>query len=234
MLSCDEFCKVYWRHFISLEKEFVSTLTYVSLDTDNFSTYSEAYAKLILEIGSEVDVVLKVYCKQLKSNFKKDKIDDYSYLIKNKNPEFCNQIVSVQNTNITLPPWENWNIEYETISKGKRKIHNTSPFWWVAYNKIKHERTDLVKIESVKKESYKFANLKYTLSALAGLYQTLIYIYYDLAHAENKRIFTPLPGSRILQMVGSTWDSVEFYYDYALYIDYNDGFAKQEFSTIRY
>lgn len=211
MLTCDKFCEVYWAHFISLEKEFSNTLTYVSLDTDNYLTYSEAYAKLILEIGSEVDVTLKIYCNLLRPNFNGSCNRDYQSLIEVSKTEFCYQVVSVKNTDIKLQPWKNWSSDEE----------HTSPFWWTAYNKIKHDRTGSGTIESVTKEYYKFANVKYTLLALAGLYQILIYIYHKVAIVEGKRVLVPLPGSRILQLVEGIWDNIDFFGDYAFYIDDN-------------
>ena len=209
MLSCDEFCKAYWAHYISLEKEFTNTLTYISLDADNYSAYSQAYAKLILQIGSEVDVILKIYCKLLKPEFNGNCILNYRRLIMEKKPEFCEQMVSVMNKNITLQPWKNWINEEE----------ESSPYWWTVYNKVKHERTDTGKINSVEKEYYKFANLNYTLSALAGLYQILLYIFHMIANAEQKRILVPLPCSHIFQLVGNIWDTVDFFGDYAFYLD---------------
>ncbi|QNK40967.1 hypothetical protein [Caproicibacter fermentans] len=219
MLTDSNFSKVYWAHFISLEKEFINTLTYVSLDTDNYLTYSETYAKLILEIGSEVDIILKVYCKLLKPTFTGTRIGDYRSLIKMKKPNFCKQIVSVKSTDIILQPWENWNKE--------------RPYWWTAYNKIKHDRTGSGSIESVTKEYFKFANLKYTILALAGLYQVLIYIYYTIATTEGKRVLVPLPGSRLLQLVGDIWDNIDFFGDYAFYIDNNGGLI-MESGSIHY
>ena len=81
MLNCDQFTDIYWAHYISLEKEFASTLRFVSIDPSNDNTFSEAYSKLLLEIGSEVDVVLKEYSKMLQATFIGDKIDQYRSLI---------------------------------------------------------------------------------------------------------------------------------------------------------
>lgn len=216
MLSCDEFCKAYWTHYISLEKEFTNTLTYVSLDADNYATYSEAYAKLILQIGSEVDVILKIYCKLFQPDFNGKYITDYKNIIVIKKPEFSGQRVALKNTNTTLQPWENWDEDKDC-----------SPYWWTVYNKVKHERTDSGEINSVTKEYFKFANLNYTLSALAGLYQALIYVYYMIASAEGKRISVPLPGSRIFELEGNIWDTINFYGDFALYIN-DEGQAEME------
>ena len=49
----------YWNQYLLLEKEFLETTLYVELDVANYSTYSNAYLKLLLSIGSEVDNVLR-------------------------------------------------------------------------------------------------------------------------------------------------------------------------------
>lgn len=220
-MTSSEFCEQYWAHYISLEKEFANTLHYVSLSTENYSTFSEAYVKLMLEIGSEIDVLLKIYCKMLQNNFTGESIGNYQTCIRTNKNDFIVQEVDVCNTDIILKPWENWG---ETERK--------NPYWWIAYNKIKHERTDIGTINSITKAYYKFANLENTLSALAGLYQVLIYAYYLLANSENKRRLTPLPGSRIFTMVGDIWDSINFYGDFAFFVE--EGELIYETSSIYY
>jgi hypothetical protein len=42
-----------------IEKEFRKAMQYVSLSTDNANTYSDFLVKLILQIGSEIDVIIK-------------------------------------------------------------------------------------------------------------------------------------------------------------------------------
>ena len=58
-------------------KEFVSTLHYLSLDRENEEAFSQAYIKLLLELGSEIDVVFKQYCKNIDPSFRGEKITDY-------------------------------------------------------------------------------------------------------------------------------------------------------------
>lgn len=56
-MSEEEFVNLYWKQYIMIEKEFRQTTKYVALDSINFKTYSDAYIKLLLQIGSEVDIV---------------------------------------------------------------------------------------------------------------------------------------------------------------------------------
>lgn len=227
MLTCDKFTDVYWAHYISLEKEFASTLRFVSIDPSNENTFSEAYSKLLLEIGSEVDVVLKEYCKLLQPSFSGETIVQYKSTINSVRPDFCTQDVLILKTEDKIKPWYAWG---GSIVEAGSVVKN--PYWWKVYNKVKHDRTETGTIAFETKEYYKFANQKYTIHALAGLYQTLIYLYYNLATTEGKKVVTPLPGSRMFELTGGAWDTNQFYRDVAVYID--DGVLIMESSNIPY
>ena len=222
MISCDRFCETYWAHYISLEKEFTNTLRYVTLDSNNYTTYSEAYFKLLLAIGSEVDVVLKTYCELIDSSFNGDNIVDYRNCININKPAFFTQEVIVHEDKIKLRPWDNHDASGAICS----------PCWWTAYNKCKHNRTDLGTIAGKTQEFFKFANMEYALNALAGLYQVILYAYKILATAENNKVEVPLPGSRLFKLNGADWDNVQFFGDFATYID--NGVFSIVTSTIHY
>lgn len=206
-MLCKEFINTYWSQYILLEKEFVSTLHYLSLDRENEEAFSQAYLKLLLELGSEIDVAFKQYCRNIDSSFRGEKITDYQACVRVKEPDFIMQNVEEKITGRTLMPW------------AKHDNSQNAPYWWKAYNKVKHNRTEGSKIDSEEKLSYKFANQKYTLLALAGLYQILVYTYYKLAKNEDKRICTPMPGSRLFELKGGMWSSVEFFDEIAYYIE---------------
>lgn len=210
-MKTEEFIKMYWNQYIHLEKEFSQTLFYLSLDCSNDSAYSQAYSKLILEIGSEIDVIFKEYCMTIDSGFKKSytSIGRYKESIQRVNPGFITQEVKLINRDRSIKPWEEWNVLQD------------APWWWTTYNKVKHKRTSKVEIDNTEKEAYRFANQKYTLTALAGLYQIMVYFYHNLAIDEGKKILTPIPGSRLFKLVGGIWDSVSFYGDSAFYVDDN-------------
>lgn len=221
-MTSDKYSEIYWAQYVSLEKEFLETMRYVSLSIDNYKTFSQAYAKLMLEIGSEVDILLKLYCKMLQPDFNKDTIKDYQKCINENKQEFGAQVVKVKNTGVNLKPWESW-MDSEPVS----------PRWWTVYNKVKHERTNKGTIGDQTKEYYKFANLENTLSALSALYQVFIYTYYQLASDEKKRILTPLPASRLFELSGGDWDNVNFYGDMAFFIN-EDGHLCYQTGNIYY
>ena len=86
--------------------------------------------------------------------------------------------------------WESW-------SQGN------NPDWWIAYNKVKHERFRTGNIGGNTKEYYKFANLENILFALGGLYQLLIYRYSKLIDGTENWIQTPIPGSHLFKLTGN-------------------------------
>ena len=207
-MTCDDFTNLFWSQYISLEKELSATLHYLALDVNNEESYSQAYSKLMLEIGSEIDVVFKEYCRKIDPGFKSSykTIGRYKESISNHNSAFISQEVRIFNHDRVLQPWIEWN-------------YMDAPCWWTAYNKVKHSRTSVVEIDGKQQEGFKFANQKYTFLALAGLYQIMVSFYYMIAKDQNEKIVTPLPGSRIFKLFGGIWDSVSFYGDSALYLD---------------
>ncbi len=98
-----EFC---WRQYLLLEKEFNSTTTYVAIDDINRLTYSNAYLKLMLQIGSEIDVVAKEVCFEIDSSKKTCKINQYKQIILNKYPEFSKVAVYVKRNSNLIIPWD--------------------------------------------------------------------------------------------------------------------------------
>jgi len=73
---------------------------------------------------------------------------------------------------MTLKPWDEW-----------RKARGV-PFWWTAYNKIKHDRDS----------EYARANLKNALNAVAGLFVVVLYLYRNQANLGEL-----LPSTQLLR-----------------------------------
>ena len=55
-MTDEEFTNLYWKQFLMIEKEFRRAIQYVALSSENFNTYSDFFAKVLLQIGSEIDV----------------------------------------------------------------------------------------------------------------------------------------------------------------------------------
>ena len=198
-MNSKEFREQFWLHYCLLEDEFSKTVSFVTVETDNFATYSAAYAKLLLEIGSEVDIALKNYCKFIDPSFSGNNIFQYKIFIQANREEFIHQKVKILNRDIEYEPWQSWS----------KQIDHT-PSWWTVYNKNKHERTCIGEIDGVSKQYYKFANLKYSLEALAGLYAVLLNHYTELTEKERKKQISPQPLSRLFDLNGGAWKNVKF------------------------
>ena len=148
-----EFYEKYWKYYLSLEKEFFDLSYYVSIDLEkNGKTYSLAYLKLLLAIGSEFDVVCKKICKLLDEKIDEDKcgIDDYKKVFKEQLGQLYKYDVLITEINEPITePLKNMDTQY-------------LPNFWVFYNKVKHHRTD--------NDNIKNANQRTILNALSSLY----------------------------------------------------------------
>lgn len=66
------FLRGYWDYYRELENDFMTTRKYVSLNQDNFSTYSIEYLKLYQAVCSEIDVIGKDMANAANERFKPD------------------------------------------------------------------------------------------------------------------------------------------------------------------
>ena len=204
IMTDQDFKNQYWKQYIMIEKEFKTSIKYVAVDHCNFSTYSDVYAKLLLLIGSEVDVVAKEICKEINMTSTAEKISSYQPEICSRFPEFESVITAC--SDIDLHPWQGWS--------------NSSPDWWKIYNGLKHNRNKHETYGAVTQENYKFANQGVVLESLAGLYQLEQYLYSFISHNPHEE--TPLPGSRLYRLKDQGWETKYFGQDSVLYID-DDG-----------
>lgn len=179
-MDSNRFNKLFWKHYLILEEDFKYTQRYVELSTDNFSTFSVEYIKLLQGIGSEFDVICKEICRYYGHN-DKNCISDYASIII---PQFTNlqreNIIIKYDNSITVNPLGDWIIE---------PIHR-SPEWWRAYNNIKHDRAN----------SFKQANLKNVLMGLASLYLIEMYFIYEIAEEENSVLKIPEISSLLFEI----------------------------------
>ena len=136
----------YWKQYKLLEKEFANSLIYVELSQANFLTYSSVYLKLLLEIGSEVDNVLREMCAKTG----RTDISTYASFVLAKYPNITSHAVQVKDGGFSIIPFNGWN----TIQPSQ------SLSFWEAYNIVKHDRVS----------NYQEATMKNVLNALAGLF----------------------------------------------------------------
>lgn len=172
-MNVNVFVKSYWNYYLELEDQFIATKKFVEFDVSNFTTYSVEYLKLFQAVCSEIDVVAKILAEEYDAAFKKlenKNIQKWGYYLQLAYP--CLETISVLFNNVfSLYPWQNQKYEKYTDKNGALRYRllrgKETPFWWTAYNKVKHERTSHFKDG---KANYSRANQKNLIYALAALF----------------------------------------------------------------
>ena len=85
----------YWQHFLALEADFAATSRYVEFSRENFSTFSVEYAKLLLAVGSEIDVLCKIACEKIDSTARRENINDFRACI-TAHTQLVSEEISIQ------------------------------------------------------------------------------------------------------------------------------------------
>lgn len=188
------FYKTFWNTYIQIENELIDIFKYVELSTDNYKTYSSKFLKVFLQIGSEIDICFKEYLKLFQSN-SASSIAKYKQQLQNYDVDFFDESIEIKQLKTIVKPWE------------ELKNNNTIS-WWMAYNKVKHERTNQVTINTVTQEAYKFANLENVITSLSGLYVLLMNIF---AKIKNNREDSPIPNSKLFNMKSKRWSKCKYF-----------------------
>lgn len=201
MMIANEFIKSCWKYYLALEEDFLKIERYISFENDNFDIYSIELSKQYQAICSEVDVVCKIYCKELNANSNADNILDYGKEILGVIPDIKDAVVETVFNGIVLEPLRDWSINPNNPTASNDPL-NQSPNWWKMYNKVKHHRLDL---DSSGKPYYKQANLDNTMNALAGLFVLCMRCYRKICTQERQTITIPLPQSKLFTY--KDWDT---------------------------
>jgi hypothetical protein len=160
----------YWQHFLALESDFATTSRYVEFSDRNFATFSIEYAKLLLAIGSEVDVLCKIICEKIESTAKRGNIDDYRACIA-AHTQIATEEVLIRRYNLSFKPWDAW-------------LHSKNPLWWKSYNNIKHQRD----------AHFNEANFENCANAISGLFAVVLYCHTAEKSAETLEPYPILLG----------------------------------------
>ena len=160
----------HWNYLLSLEDDLARLSRYIELREDNYATYSLELARVLFAAASEVDVVARQLCEKLDSGSKADNIASFRIAIIEAYPQISASIVFLPQFGLTMTPWEDW-------------AWDASPFWWRAYNNVKHHRHT----------HFSEASLQNTLNAVAGLFVLLLFFYRDEATTGKLA-----PGARLL------------------------------------
>lgn len=167
------FIKSYWNYYLELEEQLIQTKKFVDFDISNYKTFSMEFLKLLQATCSEIDVVAKVIAETFEpdfSNFSNKNISKWGFIIQKHFKDIQSKKVSFLK-DLYITPWQNWLYEQYKDSKGqfRYRLADTAktPPWWIAYNKVKHERTSYYQKG---KTNYCRANLENLIYAMAALY----------------------------------------------------------------
>jgi hypothetical protein len=149
----------HWNYLLAIERDLDEISRFVEFDEKNFDCFSIEIARVLLASAAEVDVVCKQICKSINPESKADNIHKYRTEIIPAFPGVPQFQIILPRFGLTLTPWDEWNKP------------DGVPFWWTAYNKIKHHRDS----------EYHRAALKNALNSVAGLFVMVLYLYKDKA-----------------------------------------------------
>lgn len=191
-MTITEFKKNYINHYLLLEKDFQLTTEYVTLSEDNYNTYSVSYLKLLLTIGSEIDVMLEFLAKLYDPATKETGFGCSKILLTNE-PDIKSLELKLRNEELIIKPWD-----YKKI-----------PEWWTAYNEIKHNRFEVATKFDPSRKYYQYANLKNVIYALSALLSLELYAYRIIAIQNSEKLFVPTIKS-IFTVQNSHWKDIGF------------------------
>ena len=182
-MTVKEFKRDYLRQYCIIEKDFVNTIDYVSISQSNYTTFSPTYLKILLSIGSEIDVLKDFVCQSLKTDMKH---------FNEVEPDFSSIEVEIRSENILLTPWD---------------TSDSFPTWWTVYNEVKHHRNENADKIDPSKKYFEFANLENVILALAGLYSLELLAYKIVADSNNEKVYVPCIRS-IFQVKNLYWTDI--------------------------
>ncbi len=174
--------KLHWNYFLALERDLETASRFIEFCEPNLAVFSIELAHLLFAAASEVDVLAKCICELIEPAAKRYNINDYRRNITQEesrhiqttstalvpNPLYIKKIsaikVRIPRYGLSFIPWENW-------------ANNTNPFWWLAYNNVKHQRD----------QHFDDATLKNAINALGALLIMNFYYYRLVLTAKNPR-----------------------------------------------
>ena len=200
MISDYEQLKKYWKSYIDLELDFLSSKKYLRICDSNLKTHSTFFLDLILSLGSEIDILFQFICHLYGDDTSKT-ITGYKGTLNREIPNICSEQASL----------------YDGISNPQipfKNLNSSTPDWWLIYQEIKHN--DREKDSEVNgNKIYVNANLENVLLCLGALY-----ILLQLCNKKINRKKFLLPFSTLFKTFA---DGTEFSKCYIRQIDNGDG-----------
>lgn len=167
-MTPQQFAKNFWKQYLLLEKDFLETDEFVTIDKSNYKTFSRRYVYLFLTICSEIDSIAVEYCRIL--DRKPTNLALRIRTITTKTPRIKNECA------ITKYPYEGIKLTPFQAFDGK-----VTAEWWRNYNLVKHARA-AEPPNSI--PNSQLANLKNVLMAMAALYILCQNLYKHLGESD--------------------------------------------------
>ena len=98
--------KNYWQYFLTIEDDLIKLSRFIEFDSENYSTYSIELVRILLVSCSEIDVLLKLLCKELKPDCDCKNIGEYADVILEKIPLIQELEIYIPEYSIKLLPCE--------------------------------------------------------------------------------------------------------------------------------
>ncbi|MCK5845038.1 MAG: hypothetical protein KAG97_10040 [Victivallales bacterium] len=146
----------HWEYYLTLVEDIDAISRFIHPCPENFKTFSIELTRLLLSIGSEIDVVCKVLCQEVDSSSSPKHINHYKDVLLKKYPDIPSIEVSMPKYGISRTPWSQWSSA-------------TNPTWWADHNHVKHNRHN----------RFKEANLINVIDAAGALCVLVAYLYHD-------------------------------------------------------
>ncbi|MCK7589277.1 hypothetical protein M0G43_01690 [Subsaxibacter sp. CAU 1640] len=170
----------YWDFMYAIEFDLKTLSRYIELNDNNLNTYSIELVRLYLSTCSEIEVVLKEFCKILNDSSEPRNITQYRNIIKPERPQMLDEIVNI-GFKKTVTPWVDWK-------------KDTTPKWWKDYQLVKHSRN----------EYYHLATLENVLHSVGALFLCVHFYYLEYLSQIPKSI---LPRELSLKDITSIFNS---------------------------
>lgn len=139
-----------WDYFDSLDRRLREVFQFIEPSECNFSTYSNALASLLLDLGSEVDQLLNRLCCAVNLSPLGDKptMGHYRPILLGRFGHLPSVQLSIPGKVCRIAPFEDWQDDPKA-----------SLCWWRGYTDIKHDRI----------ANFQKASLQYVLTAYSAL-----------------------------------------------------------------
>lgn len=145
----------HWNYFLSIESDLVNLTRYIEFTPDNMNVFSVELARILMASTQEVDVLAKQICTGLGKTAKNEQ--GYRSILPVTFPAMLYHTVFLPRFDIECVPFHKWS-------------KKETPDWWVANNKVKHERHD----------QFSKANLENMLNSVSGLFIMNMYYYHSI------------------------------------------------------